>query len=98
MMTPRARYGDVVRWKEARLALAVSKTVANYIGELRPIWTWGRTNRKPTFTANPFAGLAPKMKKQGALRAPGPYTEDEARRVRCQAISQTGPGPARRPI
>jgi hypothetical protein len=32
---------DVVRWKEARLGSGRStKTVANDIGELRPIWTW----------------------------------------------------------
>lgn len=36
---------DVVRWKEARLAAGRSaKTVANDIGELRPIWAWGRAN------------------------------------------------------
>jgi hypothetical protein len=38
---------DVVFWKEARIAAGKSlKTVANDIGELRPIWAWGRRNRK----------------------------------------------------
>ena len=72
---------DVVRWKEARLAAGRStKTVANDIGELRPIWNWGRRNRKLTFAENPFAGLAPRTKKQGR-RVRSPYTEDEARRL-----------------
>ena len=70
---------DVIRWKEARLALGRAiKTVANDIGELRPIWTWGRTNRKLASDQNPFAGLAPRAKR-GARRARGPFTEDEAR-------------------
>jgi hypothetical protein len=54
---------DVVAWKEARLKAGRStKTVANDIGELRPIWTWGKRNRKLTFVENPFSGLAPKTK------------------------------------
>jgi integrase len=73
---------DVVKWKEARLAAGRStKTVANDIGELRPIWTWARANRKLAFTENPFAGLAPKTKKRGGLRVRGPYTEEEARQL-----------------
>jgi hypothetical protein len=72
---------DVVAWKEARLAAGRStKTVANDIGEMRPIWTWGKANRKLTFDANPFAGLAPKTRKF-ARRVRGPYTEEEAARV-----------------
>jgi len=72
---------DVVLWKEARLAAGKSlKTVANDIGELRPIWTWGRRNRKVTFAENPFSGLAPRPKKRA--RGPrGAYTEDDAQRL-----------------
>ena len=72
---------DVVRWKEARLAAGRSaKTVANDIGELRPIWTWGKANRKLSFEQNPFSGLAPRTKKR-ARRARGPFTAEEARRI-----------------
>jgi integrase len=72
---------DVVRWKEARLAAGRStKTVANDIGELRPIWAWGKVNRKLSFAENPFAGLAPRSKK-GARRARDPCTEDDARKL-----------------
>jgi integrase len=69
---------DVVAWKEARLKAGRStKTVANDIGELRPIWTWAKRNRKLTFAENPFSGVAPKIKKRG--RGPrGPFTEEEA--------------------
>ncbi len=73
---------DVVRWKETRLAAGRStKTVANDIGELRPIWTWARRNRKLAFDDNPFAGLSPRTKKRGGLRVRGPFTEEEARRL-----------------
>lgn len=68
---------DVVRWKEARLAAVLPRTVANDIGELRPIWTWGKANRKLAFAENPFAGLAPRQRK-GGRRVRGPYTEEEA--------------------
>lgn len=72
---------DVVRWKEARLGAGRStKTVANDIGELRPIWAWGRANRKLSFAENPFAGLAPRTRK-GGRRARGPYTTEEASRL-----------------
>jgi integrase len=72
---------DVVSWKEARLAAGKSvKTVANDIGELQPIWTWGRRNRKLTFAENPFSGLAPRPKKR-AHGPRGPYTEDDARKL-----------------
>jgi integrase len=80
---------DVVRWKEARLVAGRStKTVANDIGELRPIWSWGRRNRKLTFAENPFAGLAPRTKRQ-SRRPRGPYTEDEARRLLTAARAET---------
>ena len=80
---------DVVRWKEDRLAKGRStKTVANDIGELRPIWSWGRRNRKLTFAENPFAGLAPRTKRQ-SRRPRGPYTEDEARQVLAAARAET---------
>jgi integrase len=80
---------DVVRWKEARLAAGRStKTVANDIGELRPIWNWGRLNRKLAFAENPFAGLAPRTKKRGR-RVRGPYTEDEARQLLTAAHAET---------
>jgi hypothetical protein len=50
---------DVVSWKEARLAAGKSrKTVANDIGELRPIWAWGKRNRKLSFAENPRLELA----------------------------------------
>jgi integrase len=79
---------DVVRWKEARLAAGRStKTVANDIGELRPIWNWGKLNRKLTFTENPFAGLAPKTRK-GGRRVRGPYTEAEAQRLLIAARAE----------
>jgi integrase len=72
---------DAVAWKEARLAVGRSvKTVANDIGELRPIWKWGRANRKLTFTDNPFGGIAPRTRKRGR-RVRGPYTDDEASRL-----------------
>jgi integrase len=72
---------DAVAWKEARLAAGRSvKTVANDIGELRPIWKWGRANRKLTFADNPFAGIAPRSRKHGR-RVRGPYTEEEASRL-----------------
>jgi hypothetical protein len=71
---------DVVRWKEGRLAQGRStKTVANDVGEPRPIWTWGRANRKLRFSENPFVRLAPRTKKRAGQRVRGPYTEDEAR-------------------
>lgn len=72
---------DVVSWKEARLAAGKSvKTVANDIGELRPIWAWAKRNRKLTFAENPFSGLAPRPKKRA--RGPrGPYTEDDAKNL-----------------
>jgi integrase len=72
---------DVVSWKEARLTAGKSvKTVANDIGELRPIWAWGKRNRKLSFVENPFAGLAPRVKKRP--HGPrGPYTEDDAHRL-----------------
>ncbi len=80
---------DVVRWKEARLAAGRStKTVINDIGELQPIWKWGRLNRKLAFTENPFAGLAPRTKRQ-SRRPRGPYTEDEARRLLTAAHAET---------
>ena len=68
---------DVVRWKEARLAAGRStKTVANDIGELRPIWSWGRANRKLAFSENPFAGLAPRHgRRAGALAVHTPKTK-----------------------
>jgi integrase len=80
---------DVVAWKEARLGAGRStKTVANDIGELRPIWKWGRANRKLTFAENPFSGLAPQTKKRPGARVRGPYTEDEARRLLEAARAQ----------
>jgi integrase len=80
---------DVVRWKEARLAAGRSaKTVANDIGELRPIWTWGKANRKLAFEVNPFSGLAPRTKKR-ARRARGPFTAEEARRILLAARGET---------
>jgi integrase len=80
---------DVVAWKEARLAVGRSpKTVGNDIGELRPIWTWGKANRKLIFDANPFAGLAPKTRKF-ARRVRGPFTEGEATRILQAARRET---------
>ena len=80
---------DVVRWKEARLADGRStKTVANEIGELRPIWSWARRNRKLTFAENPFASLAPRTKRRS--RGPrGPFTEEEASRILEAARRET---------
>jgi hypothetical protein len=80
---------DIVRWKESRLAAGRStKTVTNDIGELRPIWKWGKANRKLTFVENPFAGLAPRTKRRG--RGPrGPYTEAEAAKLLTAARAET---------
>lgn len=79
---------DVVRWKEARLAAGKSvKTVANDIGELRPIWTWGRVNRKLSEPDNPFAGLAPRTKKDGR-RVRGPFTQDDSKALLTAARDQ----------
>ena len=79
---------DVVRWKEARLASGkLAKTVANDIGELRPIWTWGKINRKLAFEHNPFSGLAPRTRKR-ARRPRGPFTEDEACSILTAARSE----------
>ncbi|HEX3405588.1 MAG TPA: hypothetical protein VHT74_35220, partial [Acetobacteraceae bacterium] len=79
---------DVVRWKEVRLGLGRSpKTVANDIGELRPIWSWGKANRKLSFVENPFAGLAPRSRKRS--RGPrGPYTDDEASKLLVAAPAE----------
>ena len=80
---------DVVRWKENRLAAGrCAKTVANDIGELRPIWTWGKANRKVAFDQNPFSGLAPRTKKH-ARRARGPFTGEEARRILLAARGES---------
>ena len=63
----------MVAWKEHRLAQGRStKTVANDIGELWPIWRWGKVNRKLVFVENPFSGFAPRAKK-GGRRVRGPY-------------------------
>ncbi len=79
---------DVVSWKEARLAAGKSrKTVANDIGELRPIWTWGKRNRKVSFAENPFAGLAPRVKK-GPRGPRGPYTDEDAQKLLQAARSE----------
>lgn len=79
---------DVVRWKEARLAAGKSaKTVANDIGELRPIWKWGKLNRKLAFAENPFAGLAPRTKR-GGPRLRVPFSEDDARALLTAARRQ----------
>jgi integrase len=80
---------DVVAWKAARLASGRSvKTVANDIGELRPIWKWGKANRKLAFAENPFAGLAPRAKKRGR-RARDPFTESEAASILVAARQET---------
>lgn len=80
---------DVVSWKEARLKEGVSNaTVANDFGELRPIWTWAKRNRKLTFAENPFSGLAPKIRKFNRSR--GPYTMAEARKILTMARDQKG--------
>jgi integrase len=73
---------DVVRWKAHRLASGRSiKTVANDIGELRPIWNWGKQNHKITFAENPFSGIAPRPNKRAARPPRGPYRDDEAARI-----------------
>jgi hypothetical protein len=73
---------DVVRWKAHRLASGRSiKTVANDIGELRPIWNWGKQNHKITFAENPFSGIAPRPNKRAARPPRGPYSDDEAARI-----------------
>jgi hypothetical protein len=80
---------DVVAWKEARLKAGRStKTVANDIGELRPVWTWAKRNRKLAFAENPFSGVAPKTKKRG--RGPrGPFTEAKAAAILEAARKET---------
>jgi integrase len=78
--------------ERGRLAQGRStKTVANDIGELRPIWAWGRANGKLVFSGNPFAGLAPRTKKRAGQRVRGPYTEDEARRRLQAALGERDP-------
>jgi len=79
---------DIVAWKEKQLAAGRSvKTVANNIGELRPIWTWARRNRKLTAADNPFAGLSPRTKR--ASRGPrGPFSDGEASAILSASRSE----------
>ena len=80
---------DVVRWKEDRLAQGRStKTVANDIGELRPIWTWGKRNRKLAFGENPFAGLAPRAPKD-SRSVRDPFNDADAVRILEAARKET---------
>ena len=81
---------DVVAFKEARLAAGVStKTVANDINELSPLWRWAKRNRKLAFAENPFAGVAP-LKRVTSETAREPYTDVEARRLLEAARAQSG--------
>ena len=77
-----------MRWKEDRLAAGRStKTVANDIGELRPIWGWGRRNRKLTFAENPSQARHRGLSGSPALRADP--TRKEARQVLTAARAET---------
>lgn len=86
-----ARVGadDAIRWKEARLAEGKStKTVANDLGKLRPIWQWAKANRKLTGPENPFAGIAPRPTREDKRQKRGPFTETEARQILTAARTE----------
>lgn len=79
---------DVVRFKEARSAEKRSaKTIADDVLSAGAVLRWAVQNRKAT--DNPFAGMAPKVKRRG--EAPrDPYSDDDAKRILTAARAETG--------
>jgi integrase len=79
---------DVVRFKEARSAEKRSaKTIADDVLSAGAVLRWAVKNRK--VTDNPFAGMAPKVKRRG--EAPrDPYSDDDAKRILIAARHETG--------
>lgn len=79
---------DVVRFKEARLAEGKDPgTVADDVLNAGAVFRWAAKNRK--VPGNPFAGMAPKVKRRGPAPR-DPYSDDDARRILTAARRETG--------
>lgn len=79
---------DVVRFKEARLAEGKDPgTVADDVLNAGAVFRWAAKNRK--VAGNPFAGMAPKVKRRGPAPRE-PYSDDDARRILTAARKETG--------
>ena len=80
---------DVRAMKEQRISAGRNlKTVADDIAMLRPVWNWGMSNGLLPEGANPFSGMAPKVKKLGP-KAVLPYSDNEAARMLIAARDET---------
>ncbi|NMJ41816.1 hypothetical protein GWK16_11220 [Roseomonas sp. JC162] len=79
---------DVVRFKEARLAEGKDVgTVADDVIAAGTVFKWATKNRK--VAGNPFAGMAPKVKRRGPASR-DPYSDDDAKRILTAARLETG--------
>ncbi|WP_374437305.1 DUF6538 domain-containing protein [Tabrizicola sp.] len=79
---------DVVRFKEARLAEGKDVgTVADDVLNAGAVFRWATKNRK--VAGNPFAGMAPKVKRRGPAPRE-PYSDDDAKRILTAARQETG--------
>jgi integrase len=79
---------DVVRFKEARLAEGKDVgTVADDVLNAGAVFRWATKNRK--VAGNPFAGMAPKVKRRGPAPR-DPYSDDDAKRILTAARQETG--------
>lgn len=79
---------DVVRFKEARLAEGKNVgTVADDVLNAGAVFRWAAKNRK--VAGNPFAGMAPKVKRRGPAPRE-PYSDEDARRILTAARQEAG--------
>jgi integrase len=79
---------DVVTFKEARLAEGKDVgTVADDVLNAGAVFRWAAKNRK--VAGNPFAGMAPKVKRRGPAPRE-PYSDDDAKRILTAARQETG--------
>jgi integrase len=85
----RVTLDDVRQWKQHRLDQGRSlKTVADGVAVMRSTWNWAARNGMLP-DKNPFAGMAPKVKKHG-LSARDGYTDEQAAQILSAARRETG--------